>query len=238
MKRFAALLIACAITSVAHADALSRAREHLRELDVPAARQQLARAMATRLTADQLAFALETRALLEHVDGNLDAMTTALSQLAAFRPRYQFGSDAPPEVTLEFEAHASTGPLILLVESTEQPLGARVRATVENDPGRIVRELVVHVHAGETWTAHRSAGRAIQLTTPPGARYYVEALGPGGARVGMEGNAPETRSRPSTSRWGVGIGAGAGAILAIVAGVLIARRPSRTRVNAPWVRAE
>lgn len=238
--RLAVAVAVLLTTTPALGDGLTRARQHVRNIELPQARQELARVMAGRLTADELALALATQALLLHIDGDTLDLDTALRQLASFRPHYRFATDVPPEVTERFDVLSAVGPLVIEVERRADVLGSRLAVRVENDPGGLVRELVVHVEHHGVRVRHHSARRSsLDVSLPIGATFFVEARGPGGARVGQRGDSAR-RSDTRTSRgarWGLATGSVA-VVLSVAAGLLVGMRPRRTNINAPIVRIE
>lgn len=213
---------------------------------------------ATDLTAPELARLLAHRSLVHFALRHPELMRRDLAQLAAFAPEHPLPEHAPPPLE---DAHARA------IESRQQarvvavvgaaPGGVHIASGSVGAPAGLIRRL--RVVAWEEGTAARLESDSGELRVParhPGAvRYFVEALGPGGAVVarlgsqeaphapGVAASAPPTSvdvdfSSPSQAsgvdpRWWIGVGVAAVTVISVIVAVVASSNSSGTPIEGP-----
>lgn len=149
---------------------------------------------ASDLTRADVIALLRGRALVQFALGAQREMHIALASLLALDPTWTPDAQVPPGVRTELEALRAThpAPLAVTLTATANVAGATVQATVEGDPGGLVREvrLSARTHGHEMV---RAAGRSVLV---PGAHsgetldVVVSVIGPGGAVLTSLGDEP------------------------------------------------
>lgn len=231
----------CAVASAQH-PIVERGRSALEEADFQGALTAFDEAeRAADLQRADLVRLVEGRALANLALGRPAAVETEMANLAAIDPEHQFSAEAPPEAQEHFDrARASSpGPIRVLVESTPQPGGLALTATVENDGRSLARRVrLVARPTGGAWQTSDDGSLTLQAAGGTRIDYYAVAIGPGGAPIAEAG----TRASPlhvvaggsslSGGNGGGGgggagvpwlwVGAGAAAVAVVVVVVLVA----------------
>jgi len=225
----------------AHAHPLvDRAREATIDARFQDALDLLASAERARdLSRDDVVALLEARALAHQALGDQAAVESDLDRLVAVAPEHTFSAEAPPDVTEAFaRAKArSPGALDVRLAVSQRPGGVEVAASVANDRG-LARETVVYGRARSgSWESARNGPLFVRGTAGGRVEHYAVAIGPGGAVLAQAGSRADPRAvvvvgSPASTRrethetsdapahW-LWFAAGAGAMLAVVAIVLL-----------------
>lgn len=195
--RFIAVVVAAWIGAVpvawAH-PAIDQARARFDRADLRGALQQLGRAEeADDLTRADVIALLELRALIRFTLGDVDAMEQDLARLVVIAPDHPLGAEAPPDLAEALVRVRSrlAGPLAVEVRTEAAPGGVVVRARVVNDPGSLVRRVVVAARAeGGAWV--EGEGEVTVPAAQGAIEYAARAIGPGEAALVERG----TRESP------------------------------------------
>jgi hypothetical protein len=251
--RFAALFVLLAFPSVGSAQSdLERARAAFDRADFEEA--VAAYDAATRgdglSRADVIAL-LEGRAIARHASRDVAGAEADLSALLSLDPERPLGEAAPPALQRAFGRLRGEvrGTLSVASEATAIPDGFAVNVRVTDDVASLVREVRVRWEHQGAWRTE--VGREVRVPSGAHLRYYVEAIGPGGAVIASDGSAgdPHTSgtpivvpnepraviSRGDDTGLHVGLTIGIGVVLAAVAVVLavVLTMPARTQPSAP-----
>lgn len=195
---------------------LDEARARFDEAEFAAALELLASAeQRSDLTASDLEGLLELRAIAAVANGDPATMRRALASLASIAPEHSLGNDAPPEVIEVFErARGRTSARLRIAVSAERRgEHVQIRASADNDPTSLVRELRLFVRVnGAAWQPAADAAIAVNAGPAAAIEYYAEAVGPGGATLAADGTAarPQRISAPDLSNAGRARGGGGG----------------------------
>lgn len=155
------------------------------DFDAAAAGIEDALARRSGLNRESLQRCLAFQASVAHARRNDVDLDTALARLLSLDPDAELPR-VPPSVrrrlaTLRGEVQ---GGLSIAAEQTPTESGAHLRLRARNDLGELVRGFVVHVRRGDGWDNRPGE----QHHLDPGDRFYIEALGPGGAIVAQQGS--------------------------------------------------
>lgn len=194
------------------------------------------------------------RAVAHFANRRSERMEIDLRRLAAISSHDPFPASAPPPVVEAFARAlaARQGPLDVDVDARLVEGAARFEVRVDNDPGDLVRAVVVHVRAEDTgpWVTLAEAPYRYE-TTATTVSYRAELRGPGGsvlARVGtavsplrvttevLQPRAEAGEDDGSSLRWWLVGGGAAVAGIAVAAAVMLSGRNNdgdRTDVSGP-----
>lgn len=199
--------------------------------------------------------ALRGRATASYARRDADGARRDLRALLSLEPALRLDRTAPPGLRrLLEEVRGEASVLDVRASAEAYPGGIELRA---ESTGELVRHLRVHHDGGEGhWQSEGARARVSSLDV---VRYYVEAVGPGGAVIatygsrerplfgepgaplpGMSGmsGAAEPGSGdvdPPQRRWPVAVGVIAGILVvgAVVSAVAISQRDPRTQLGRP-----
>lgn len=176
---------------------LDEARGAAESADFPRARALLERLdRANDLDRAELPDFLFTSAMVHFALGQEVKMQRDLARLARVAPDYALSDTVAPGLRDAFErARRTARPVALEATASAVPGGVEIRASrPDEDAAGVVRAIRIHARApGSEWI--RSESATYVVPAPPGAviEYWVEAIGPGGARVASAGSADEPR---------------------------------------------
>lgn len=251
------VLLVCAVSSVSTAraqDALAEATAAFQRAAFAEAIEAYDRAAAgDGLDRDGVLALLEGRALARHAARDHAGAERDLAALLSLQPDATLGEMAPPALQRAFARLQGevAGTIALSVEASRVPDGFAVRTRVQNDVASLVRAVRVHWESEGEW--RRAEGRGVRVVAGSTLRFYVEAIGPGGAVLARHGSpdaperaaaieggaspveAPIEPASDDTALWvGVGVGAAVMVAVAVVLAVVLAP-PDRTQPSAPMV---
>ena len=123
------------------------------------------------------------------LDDQAEMMRDA-ARLAAVDPQHALGRAVPPQVREAFEQARELGAGLTL-EATAQPIpdGVRIDASIDGDPGDVVREVRIAGRAAGTREWIAGTDGSLDVPASGGAvEWYVEVIGAGGAVLRSEGS--------------------------------------------------
>lgn len=259
MRAFCVALLVCAAWSasaVEAQDALAEAAAAFERAAFADAVEAYDRAAAgDGLERGEVLALLEGRALARHAARDHAGAERDLAALLSLEPEATLGEMAPPALQRAFARLRGevTGALAMTSEAARVPDGFVVRARVQNDVESLVRAVHVYWQSEGEW--EHAEGREVRVVAGSTLRFYVEALGPGGAVLARHGSADaperaaaieggaspvEAPMEPVSDDSGLWIGVGVGigvAVLAAVAVVIavVLAPPAGTQPSAPMV---
>jgi hypothetical protein len=240
--------------------AARRGARRLAEADFERAERAFGRALgASTITREELVAIFEGRAMSRWALGDDAGARADLAALASLDPGHALPPEAPPPLVSALAEVAREPLTISLIWEAPREAGAEtyVHVAVRNDVARLTRTVRVHVRTDEGWSVHDERDVAIPARRGAPAEVWVEALGPGGAVLAVEGServpaapsasssgAPgedlvggareaEERSSGDTAALWIGVGVGAAVVLAVLVGVAVAAASPQSELTQP-----
>ncbi|MBX3247589.1 MAG: hypothetical protein KF901_10470 [Myxococcales bacterium] len=233
---------------------LERARQLLDQARFEDAQRAFDQALEATSGLDREAVlqALRGRATASYARRDAEGARRDLRALLALEPTLTLDRTAPPGLRRLLEEARVDAPAIDVRASAEAfPGGVELRGVADGELVRLVR--VRHDGGEGSW---RAEGARVRVGAIDVVRYYVEAVGPGGAVIASYGSrerplfaepgppllgssvAPsqgDEREAPRRRRWPVALGVIAGVLVvgAAVSVVAITQRDPRTQLGRP-----
>ena len=166
------------------------------DADFRGALEAFDRAIEEGLSREQLARLYLVRAQVRFALDDQAEMMRDAARLAAVDPQHQLGRAVPPQVREAFEEARELGAGLTLEAIAEpMPDGVRIGATVDGDPGDVVREVRIAGRpvGSREWIVGTDG--SLEVPSSGGAvEWYVEVIGEGGAVVRSEGRPDAPRA--------------------------------------------
>jgi hypothetical protein len=147
------------------------------------------RALDGQLTSAELAQVYLVRAQVYFALDEQAEMMRDAARLAAVDPQHELGRAVPPQVREAFEQARELGAGLRL-EGTVQPMpdGLRIDASVDGDPGDVVREVRIAGRAVGTREWISGNDGSLEVPSSGAVEWYVQVIGEGGALLRNEGS--------------------------------------------------
>jgi hypothetical protein len=156
-------------------------------------------AASTDLGREDLVALLEGRAMVHHGQRDEEAFARAARGLASIAPDYTPSRRIPPRLARRLRAAIEgVAPLSLEARGERSGEGVVVTSSVDNDAGDLVQRIVVAARVGDStgFTDHEGERVSLEASENQGVRFYVRAVGPGGALLATVGSAESPEVMP------------------------------------------